>query len=233
MVSSSFRTRVHRRYLRADCGNRPVFAHRADRHDPMVGAQTASVPGRTKDRRPHQHPLARRNPASLQGASAADQDLEGIDRPLVCPENTVPFAVCTGTGPSTAAVCASMNSARSICSHATATATKARANVSQRLRATYNRKGGIRHFLAYYDLETDRLYGRFTNTRRPRTFCRFCDGSGHATRVRRNCISSWITTVRTSRTTVLAWAKRPQRPHLLDADAMAPGSTASSASSRP
>lgn len=32
-----------------------------------------------------------------------------------------------------------------------------------RLRATYNRKGGIRHFLAYYDLETDRLYGRFTD----------------------------------------------------------------------
>jgi transposase len=31
-----------------------------------------------------------------------------------------------------------------------------------RLRATYNRKQGIRHFLAYYDLETDRLYGRFT-----------------------------------------------------------------------
>jgi transposase len=34
-----------------------------------------------------------------------------------------------------------------------------------RLRATYNRKGGIRHFLAYYDLETDRLYGRFTKTK--------------------------------------------------------------------
>jgi transposase len=32
----------------------------------------------------------------------------------------------------------------------------------KRLRATYNRKGGVRHFLAYYDLETDRLYGRFT-----------------------------------------------------------------------
>jgi transposase len=31
-----------------------------------------------------------------------------------------------------------------------------------RLRATYNRKQGIRHFLSYYDLETDRLYGRFT-----------------------------------------------------------------------
>jgi transposase len=32
----------------------------------------------------------------------------------------------------------------------------------KRLRATYNRKGGVRHFLAFYDLETDRLYGRFT-----------------------------------------------------------------------
>jgi len=31
-----------------------------------------------------------------------------------------------------------------------------------RLRATYNRTGGIRHFLAFYDLETDRIYGRFT-----------------------------------------------------------------------
>ena len=32
----------------------------------------------------------------------------------------------------------------------------------QRLRATYNRKLGVRHFLAFYDLETDRLYGQFT-----------------------------------------------------------------------
>jgi transposase len=32
----------------------------------------------------------------------------------------------------------------------------------RRLRATYNRKAGVRHFLAFYDLETDRLYGRFT-----------------------------------------------------------------------
>jgi transposase len=31
-----------------------------------------------------------------------------------------------------------------------------------RLRATYHRRGGVRHFLAVYDLETDRLYGRFT-----------------------------------------------------------------------
>jgi transposase len=35
-------------------------------------------------------------------------------------------------------------------------------NPVQRFRATYNRKGGVRHFLAFYDLETDRLYGRFT-----------------------------------------------------------------------
>jgi transposase len=32
----------------------------------------------------------------------------------------------------------------------------------ERLRATYSRKLGVRHFLAYYDLETKRLYGRFT-----------------------------------------------------------------------
>lgn len=30
-----------------------------------------------------------------------------------------------------------------------------------RLRATYHRHGGIRHFLGVYDLETDRLFGRF------------------------------------------------------------------------
>jgi len=35
-----------------------------------------------------------------------------------------------------------------------------------RLRATYSRKGGVRHFLAVYDLETDRLYGQFTRRKR-------------------------------------------------------------------
>ncbi len=30
-----------------------------------------------------------------------------------------------------------------------------------RLRATYNRRGGVRHFLGVYDIETDRLVGRF------------------------------------------------------------------------
>jgi transposase len=36
----------------------------------------------------------------------------------------------------------------------------------QRLRATYSRKGGVRHFLAFYDLETDRLYGQFSPRKR-------------------------------------------------------------------
>jgi transposase len=33
---------------------------------------------------------------------------------------------------------------------------------SDRLRATYKRNSGVRHFLAVYDLETNQLYGRFT-----------------------------------------------------------------------
>jgi len=45
--------------------------------------------------------------------------------------------------------------------HGQCLACKGQAKV-KRLRATYNRKGGVRHFLAFYDLETDRLYGRFT-----------------------------------------------------------------------
>jgi transposase len=40
----------------------------------------------------------------------------------------------------------------------------------QRQRATYNRKGGVRHFLAAYDLETDRLVGLF---RRRKTWVEF------------------------------------------------------------
>src|SRR5207245_3474665 len=65
-------------------GNCSVFAHRAHRHDPMVRAETAPISGRAKGRGSHQHPLAWRNPASLQGASAADQDLERINRSSVC-----------------------------------------------------------------------------------------------------------------------------------------------------
>jgi len=40
----------------------------------------------------------------------------------------------------------------------------------QRHRATYNRKGGVRHLLAAYDLETDRLFGLF---RRSKTWVEF------------------------------------------------------------
>jgi transposase len=43
----------------------------------------------------------------------------------------------------------------------------------ERVRATYNRKGGIRHFLAFYDLETDRLYGRFTNHKKAKDILSF------------------------------------------------------------
>lgn len=42
-----------------------------------------------------------------------------------------------------------------------------------RLRATYKRTGGVRHFLAFYDLETDRLYGRFTTRKRWTEFLPF------------------------------------------------------------
>jgi transposase len=43
----------------------------------------------------------------------------------------------------------------------------------ERLRATYNRSGGIRHFLAFYDLESRKLYGRFTLTKTWRDFLSF------------------------------------------------------------
>jgi transposase len=42
-----------------------------------------------------------------------------------------------------------------------------------RLRATYSRHGGVRHFLAFYDLETDRLYGRFVAKKDWRAFLSF------------------------------------------------------------
>jgi transposase/DNA-binding Lrp family transcriptional regulator len=42
-----------------------------------------------------------------------------------------------------------------------------------RVRATYHRSGGVRHFLAFYDLETDRLYGRFTEHKTAKDFLSF------------------------------------------------------------
>jgi transposase len=49
--------------------------------------------------------------------------------------------------------------------HGTCFSKKGRKSVD-RLRATYNRRGGVRHFLAAYDLETGRLFGQFTAQKR-------------------------------------------------------------------
>lgn len=43
----------------------------------------------------------------------------------------------------------------------------------ERLRATYRRNSGIRHFLCFYDMETGRLYGRFTRAKTARDFLSF------------------------------------------------------------
>jgi transposase len=43
----------------------------------------------------------------------------------------------------------------------------------ERHRATYSRQGGVRHFLAAYDLETDRLFGRFEASKTAREFLTF------------------------------------------------------------
>lgn len=42
-----------------------------------------------------------------------------------------------------------------------------------RLRATYNRKGGVRHFFGVYDLERDTLRGRFAKRKNARKFLSF------------------------------------------------------------
>jgi transposase len=43
----------------------------------------------------------------------------------------------------------------------------------ERHRATYNRKGGVRHYLAAYDLETGRLFGQFKLRKRWMEFLQF------------------------------------------------------------
>ena len=49
----------------------------------------------------------------------------------------------------------------------------ARGGKVDRLRATYRRFGGVRHFLAFYDMETDRLFGRFVAKKDWRAFLSF------------------------------------------------------------
>src|SRR5205814_9346231 len=43
----------------------------------------------------------------------------------------------------------------------------------QRIPANYDRTKDVRHLLAYYDLETDRLYGRFTKRKTGKVFLSF------------------------------------------------------------
>lgn len=43
----------------------------------------------------------------------------------------------------------------------------------RRIPANYDRTKDVRHFLAYYDLETDRLYGRFTKRKTGKVFLSF------------------------------------------------------------
>lgn len=43
----------------------------------------------------------------------------------------------------------------------------------QRIPANYERSKDVRHFLAYYDLETDRLYGQFTQRKTGKVFLTF------------------------------------------------------------
>ena len=49
----------------------------------------------------------------------------------------------------------------------------------ERLRATYHRHGGVRHFLVAYDLETGRLFGRFTKNKTWKDFLSFLRGLRH------------------------------------------------------
>jgi len=53
------------------------------------------------------------------------------------------------------------------------TCLKGRGRRVQRHRATYHRKGGVRHVLAAYDLETDRLFGLFRRRKRGAEFLQF------------------------------------------------------------
>lgn len=76
-----------------------------------------------------------------------------------------------------------------------------------RIRANYNRSKDIRHFLAYYDLETDRLYGRFTERKTGKVFLSFLKWvrSRYAkTQVLHMVMDNYGTHTMAS---VLAWAK--------------------------
>jgi len=78
---------------------------------------------------------------------------------------------------------------------------------SQRIRANYDRTKDIRHFLAYYDLETDRLYGRFTERKTGKVFLSFLKwvrSRYPKTQVLHMVMDNYGTHIMA---TVLAWAK--------------------------
>lgn len=77
----------------------------------------------------------------------------------------------------------------------------------QRIRANYNRTKDIRHFLAFYDLETDRLYGRFTTHKTAKDFLSFLKWvrSRYPLTQRLHMVMDNYGTHVTAR--VLAWAK--------------------------
>jgi transposase/DNA-binding Lrp family transcriptional regulator len=77
----------------------------------------------------------------------------------------------------------------------------------QRIRANYDRSKDIRHFLAYYDLETDRLYGRFTERKTGKVFLSFLKwvrSRYPKTQVLHMVMDNYGTHIMD---TVLAWAK--------------------------
>jgi transposase len=77
----------------------------------------------------------------------------------------------------------------------------------QRIRANYDRSQDIRHFLAYYDLETDRLYGRFTKSKTAKvvlSFFRWIRSRYPMTQTLHMVMDNYGTHITAK---VLAWAK--------------------------
>jgi len=78
----------------------------------------------------------------------------------------------------------------------------------ERLRATYHRFGGVRHFFAAYDVETDRLVGVFAKSKKRVEYLRFLKWLRRRYRrqeVLHIVVDNYTTHLRCD---VLAWAKR-------------------------
>ena len=77
---------LHRGHHRADCRGCPLASETVDRNDPMVSGQIASILGRTRAPGQDQPGVAATIASPLWDPLAADEDLEGIDRPRVLAE---------------------------------------------------------------------------------------------------------------------------------------------------